>query len=470
MTVAILIACAVTVAAAAAPMRQRDRLALGYYAAHRRLRARSLGFSLFATGTGPAATLVLAGFVAAGRYELVIAELTGIAGMTVAGAVIAPRVRAAGALTLPGLFAGWFGRDTGRALALATLVAEAGWLAAAMLAAIALAGPLGLPMAATGGGIALLAVAYVLWGGQRAVVATDVVQAAWYLLPLAATALFFGLPSGEGSAGASAMSVAYAIGLGLVFALRELVGGAQWMRYLSAADAGAARRGVWLAVALRFLALGLAVAVGMHAPAVLEGQLSTPHAVLVEVAGRAGPLLRAAMAAGSLALLLGAADSVLLAASGYLERDVAAGSAAAELPLGRRAGFSLAAVAALIPATVWYRAWEPFWIEFAEVYYGALAGLACAVVGSRLRAALHRPWLSMGAAVLVGSAAAILRAQGWSVSWLPPIVMASVVAIAAAAVQLRMAPPPPPPEPQRTPRRRGGQPRTRIKRTKRPKG
>lgn len=257
---------------------------------------------------------------------------------------------------------------------------------------------------------AALFVVYTLFGGQRAVVRTDLFQFGLMLVaipgiafPLALHALFQnGLPKSllyfPTGPSFSALDV---LALLVLVGLPHAVGSDVWAKLLSARDESAARRGA-LGAAVSKLLFGLATAtialagVSMH----LGGTAALFPRTVFALAGHAlSPLLLVAL----IATMQSSSDSVLLSAAGAALHDLVPGSRASSTG-GRRLLVLLFGVLGLVVALAMRDLVETFRLGYTLFASGLILPTLVAF-SSRFR--VHRHFA--GAAMLAGGSAALIE-------------------------------------------------------------
>ncbi len=314
-------------------LRRRSRSREGAYLADRRLGTGLMGASLAATAIGGSATVVLARHVHSHGLAGIWLDLPLCLGLVLFAFLLAGRVRATGCFSLPHLA----GRLYGRRLRLATgwlvLLASITWFALLVRAGAPFLAPL-TPLSERGA-VILLALSFVLYtaiGGQAAVAWTDAVQLVLLLglglllpagLVLINTAGLAGLSPGALSFPLGGeLDIVDVIGLIALFGLPALVGGDVYSKTLSARDSRTARRGVFLAAALKFLAAAsvTVLALGAH---ILLPDLSTGNDLLPSMLGALLPeWLAPLVLIAFLAAFTSTADSVLITGATVIDIDL----------------------------------------------------------------------------------------------------------------------------------------------------
>ncbi|HKC25607.1 MAG TPA: hypothetical protein VKF32_12735, partial [Thermoanaerobaculia bacterium] len=275
--------------------------------------------ALSSTVIGGSTTLVLAALVAAKGLPGLWLDLAGALGLLALGLFLAARVRETRALTISEVIGRLYGPRVRKIAALLTVLAEIVWFALltqateVVVAAATSWNPTRVLVAT-----AVLFVAYTAFGGQRAVVGTDVFQLALMVLAILGVAAPLAVRS-LARTGAPAELLTFPLGprfsamdaaaLLVLVGLPHAVGGDVWAKLLSARDERTARRAAILASASK-LAFGLAVAtialagLGLGIPA-------SPALFPKTVLHLAGPALAPLLLVAMIATMQSSSDSVL---------------------------------------------------------------------------------------------------------------------------------------------------------------
>jgi len=313
--------------------RSRD----AYFVADRAGSPLAISGSLLATVVGGSATIGAAGLAYQRGLTGAWWTLVGAVGLAVVGLVVASRVRAFNAYTLPDLARRMYGPRAGLAVALLTVVAWTGVVSGQLVAAahvLSIAGFGSTTLWTTL--FTSVLVAYAVIGGQRAVIRTDVLQAVIIVVGLTATLLHVVHVSGGFDVwvasmppGALSFPVSEAFSgsqLGVMLVLVGsvyLVGPDIYTRLLSARDERTARVSA-LAAAVAVIPVSLVVAgLGISARMLAPGL--APEEALPWLAQHAlPPSVAFLLLLGLLAALMSSADSTLLGQASVLANDVVA--------------------------------------------------------------------------------------------------------------------------------------------------
>lgn len=298
--------------------------------------------ALSSTTIGGSTTLVLASLVAAKGLPGLWLDLAGALGLLALGLFLASRVRETGAATISEVVGRFYGPEVRRVAAVLVVLAEIVWFALltqateTVVTAITPWDP-DVVLAAT----AALFVAYTAFGGQRAVVGTDLFQFGLMVLAIvlvgfpAALAALSARPA-EPALLSFPVSAAFrwtdVAALLVLVGLPHAVGGDVWAKVLSATDAATARRAALLAAVSKVvfgLAVG-AIALAGAARGIALGPALFPKAILALAPPVLGPLVLVAL----LATMQSSSDSVLLTAAASTAHDLLPGRFG---PRGRRA-------------------------------------------------------------------------------------------------------------------------------------
>ena len=339
MTAALVLYAVAVLAVGAVASRRGSRSAESFLAADRALSAPLAWAALSSTVIGGSTTLVLGALVASRGLPALWLDIAGALGLLALGLFLAGAVRRTGAVTIAEVIGRCYGPRVRRLGAVLVVLSEIVWFALLVEATetVMTAGtdwPARPVLLAT----VVVFVAYTALGGQRAVVATDVLQlsimaagllgvafprAVLSLLsapPLPADLLLF--PFGP------RFGPIDAFGLLVLVGLPHLVGSDVWAKLLSARDEKSARRAALGAAATK-LVFGLAVAVialagiSLRLPGPPEALL--PRAVL----SLAGPALAPLLLVSLVATMQSSADSVLLSAAAATSHDILPGNGGA---------------------------------------------------------------------------------------------------------------------------------------------
>ncbi len=300
-----------------------------FFLADRRVGTFHLTGSLIATILGASSTIGLVGLSYSKGLPGAWWLLSGVLGLSVLSA-LSYRVRSTGARTLPDLIGIFYGRTAEKAAALLILVAWTGVIAAQIVAAGRLLGAIfgheSIWMVATS--IALIA--YTAYGGQRAVIRTDLLQLSLILLgvllifiiclksaPDALNALDF--PTSEGMAWKDVLSLVVIVGSMYV------IGPDIYSRILSSENAGCARNAVIFSAMIIVPVAFLLAALGVFASHLLPGiraEDALPRLMIEILPSQTQGLIAAAF----LAAVMSSADTSLLTATAILTANLGIGS------------------------------------------------------------------------------------------------------------------------------------------------
>ena len=291
--------------------------------------------SLFATAVGGSATVGVVGL----GYSLGLTgawwTLVGVPGLLLLGLVVVPRLRSYSVYTLPGLLERVYGPRVSIFAAVLIVIAWTGIVAGQVVAA-------GLLLSEFGAGSRTLwmvgftgvLILYAVFGGQRAVIKTDSVQAVLILLGLVIAAI--ALISGNGGltslkdllpTGALRFPTSNDFGwwdisrLLLLVGIAYAVGPDMYSRMLSARTTEGARcAALYTAAALVPIAF-LAAGMGMIASA-LAPELAPERALPWLISTALPDVVAAVLLLGIVAALMSSADSTLLGQSAVLANDI----------------------------------------------------------------------------------------------------------------------------------------------------
>jgi len=308
-----------------------------FFVANRRGSTLAIAGSIFATIVGGSATIGVAGLAYQRGMTAAWWSLVGAIGLLVLGLALVPRVRALRVYTLSGLAGRMYGPRVGVATALLIVVAWMGVVSGQIVAASRVLSAVGFGSPAlwivlfTG-----VLVLYAVAGGQKAVIRTDVLQAAAILVGLSSALIYVGSVIGgpqDWSAGVPSgtfdFPVSTAFGWGDIGAMLVLVGSVYlvgpdiYSRLLSARDDRTARiatlSAAVLVIPVAFVVAGLGVAARLLAPEI------APEQALPWLVGHAlPPALSVLLLTGLVAALMSSADSTLLGQAIMLADDVIA--------------------------------------------------------------------------------------------------------------------------------------------------
>jgi SSS family solute:Na+ symporter len=301
-----------------------------FYVNGRRSGTATVALSIVASCVGGSATVGMAGLAWQVGTPAYWWLGSGVVGLTILSLLLARKVRASGAMTLPEMLETCLG---GSCRTLSSWIILPAWVAilaaqfVAMGAILAVLTGLGQETSMAMG--AMVLVGYTLLGGQGAVMESDVWQ---YLLMAAALVVTLALAAGMGGSGALARAPLEVVneefpGSRLRYFLCIIGGGyvvcpMLFGRVFSARDAATARRGGLWAVGGLAVTAAVIVALGIACRDVVP-QGTPPEEVLC----RALPMLLPDWAASLLMLglfsaVVSSADSCLITAAGVLSRDV----------------------------------------------------------------------------------------------------------------------------------------------------
>jgi len=308
-----------------------------YFVANRRGTTRSIGGSLLATVVGASATVGVAGLAYERGLTALWWSLSGVIGLLVLAAVLVPRLRRWQVYTLPGLVGRMYGSAAGAATGLIVVVAWMGVVSGQIVAAGLVLSMLGI--GSTSMWMALFTavlVAYVMVGGQDAIIRTDMAQAVTLMIGIcvAAAALFLrgdaaGSLAATLPAGHLSFPVNDAFGWDDLATTLVLVGSVYvvgpdiYTRLFSARDVAIARRAavtaalLMLPVALLVTGLGLAVRA-------LNPAIPAEEALPWLLYRGLPPIASTLLLAGLIGALMSSADSTLLGQAVVLADDVVA--------------------------------------------------------------------------------------------------------------------------------------------------
>ncbi len=299
-----------------------------FYLAGRSLRPFVLTATLCATILGASSTLGMAGLGFSEGMTGAWWMLSGVLGLFVLSFVFAEKVRATGCYTLPELIGSQYDKRVRLAASVLILVSWVGIIAAQIVASGKLLGALfGSDQVAFMIGSAAVFVFYTGFGGQRAIVRTDIIQL--FILVLGLTLILFrsfelvglGILSGQSFPTAPAKSGSEVLGLVLVVGSTYLVGPDIYSRLFSAQDPKAARRSSLLAAFILIpLAFGI-TSLGLCAQALFPG-IEAEQALPALMTQTLSPLGQGIVALALLSALMSSADTTLLTASSIFTLDL----------------------------------------------------------------------------------------------------------------------------------------------------
>ena len=282
--------------------------------------------------TGGSTTVALAAFVATHGLAGLWLDLAGAIGLLLLGLLLAQRVRAEGALTLPEIVGRYYGPRARRVAGALVLLSEIVWFALlAEATQVVLSEATGLaPVPAIVGSTAVF-VLYTALGGQFAVVRTDALQYGLMVLGIPGLALAFTLLRSGGLARVPADRFAFptsptlpasgVLSLLVLVGLPHLVGSDVYAKLLSCRDGRAARRAALGAAASKVLFGAAVAAIALAATAALPAGpavATLPRAVLAYVPRPLDSLVLVCL----VATMHSSADAVLLSAAAVTARDV----------------------------------------------------------------------------------------------------------------------------------------------------
>ena len=308
-----------------------------FFVASRRGTLRSIGGSLLATVVGASATVGVAGLAYQRGLTAVWWSLAGVVGLLILAAVLVPRVRAWQVYTLPGLVGRMYGPRVAAATGLLVVVAWMGVVSGQVVAAGRVLSVMG--VGETPMWMALFTavlVAYIVVGGQGAVIRTDVFQAIALVVGfVAAAAVLLSGGNGIGTyadalpAGSLSFPVSDVFGWMDLTTTMVLVGSAFlvgpdiYTRLFSAKDTPTARKAVVAAAALMVPVALLVTGLGLAARVLAPG-IPAEEALPWLLYRGLPPFASALLLAGLLAALMSSADSTLLGQAVVLADDVIA--------------------------------------------------------------------------------------------------------------------------------------------------
>jgi SSS family solute:Na+ symporter len=293
--------------------------------------------------TGGSTTIALAALVYTHGVSGLWLDLSGALGLLVLGLFLARRVRREGAVTLPEIIGRFYGTAARRVAAALVLASEIVWFALLTEATqVVLTAALGLePTLAIVLSTAVFA-AYTAFGGQFAVVRTDLLQYGLMLVGIPGIALWSALAGAGGLSGlppevwsfptSPTFSAGDVAAMLVLIGLPHLVGSDVYLKLNSCRDEDTARRAALLAAGSKVL-FGLAVAaVALAARKALPPM--SPASVLPEaVLAFAPPALAALVLVALVATMQTSADVVLLSAAAVTARDLAPAFRTRPLPI-----------------------------------------------------------------------------------------------------------------------------------------
>lgn len=353
----------------------------------------------------------------------------GAVGLALHGWLMAPKIRAMGAVTLPEVVGRYAGRAAERwsagIIAVAWVAVTAAQFVALYTLLVSLAGE------ATArwlyGAIAAAVVIHTAAGGQRSVIRTDALQTVLLVGGFTATA-FWLLTSGTVDlTGIDPVPFnenfgAYDWGrLMLLVGITYIVGPDMFSRSFSAASPSAARRAaLWAAPCLIWFGAVITLM------ALTNLDAASPVADWLSPASPLPIAFKAVLTLGLVSALCGSADTVLLSASGIFERDILAGNSARRIQ-ALVLGIGLAAAATVFVS----RDIIGLLLKAYALYVPGVAVPLLVVLLGRTRTVHRGLWLGGAVAGGLMGLAAVL----WGVAWLT---VAGMAVSAGAALASRI--------------------------------
>ena len=312
--------------------RRAGRDEASYFVADRSLSTFWGFIGLASLTTGGSTTIALAAFVWIHGVSGLWLDLAGALGLAALGLFLAARVRREAAVTLPEIVGRAYGAGARWAAGLLVLVSEIVWFALLIEGtSVVLTAALGVePVAAVVGSTAVFLL-YTAFGGQFAVVRTDLVQYGLMVVGLPGIALASALARGPGLSELPAglarfpfsptLGAADVLALLVLVGLPHLVGSDVYAKVLSCRDEATARRSALLAAGSKVV-FGLSVAtIALTARRLLPPGVpaeTLPRAIAAFVPGPLAPLVLVCL----VATMQSSADIVLLSASAVTARDL----------------------------------------------------------------------------------------------------------------------------------------------------
>ncbi len=300
------------------------------------LASRSLGLlptwaALSCTTIGGTTTLVLSSLVAVKGVPGIWLALSGSIGLLCLGAFLAARLRETNAVTLPEVIGRAYGQPVRRVASILVIMAEVVWFALLTQATEAV-----ITAATNWNSQAVLAVTtavfvvYTAFGGQRAVIRTDMIQFAL----MAGGLLFIALPAALASLARTgwpsnlihfptgpAFTLLDIAAMLVLTGLPHMAGSDVWSKLLSARDESVARKAALGAAVTKtvFAAAVTVIALAGVSRGYGEKAVSLFPLTVIELAG---PLLAPLLLTVMVATMHSSADSVLLSAAAVTGHDV----------------------------------------------------------------------------------------------------------------------------------------------------
>ena len=324
---------AAVLAIGAAWRRRAGRDEASFFVADRSLNT-FWGFTgLASLTTGGSTTIALAALVYIHGVAGIWLDLAGALGLLLLGLCLARRVRREGAVTLPEIIGRFYGPAARRVAAALVLVSEIVWFALLTEGTqVVLSAALGLsPTPALVLSTAVF-VAYTSFGGQFAVVRTDLLQYGLMLVGIPGIALWAALSGAGGLSGlprevwrfptSPTFSSADVVAMLVLIGLPHLVGSDITLKLNSCRDEDTARRAVLLAAASKVL-FGFSVAAIALAARKALPPMPAIEVLPATVLAFAPPALAALVLVALVATMQTSADVVLLSAAAVTARDLA---------------------------------------------------------------------------------------------------------------------------------------------------
>ena len=293
--------------------------------------------------TGGSTTVALAALVYTHGLPGLWLDLSGALGLAALGLFLARRVRREGAVTLPEIVGRHYGETARRVAGVLVLASEIVWFALLTeTTQIVLTAALGI--APTGALVLATAVfvTYTAFGGQFAVVRTDLLQYGLMLVGIPGVALVCALRGAGGFSRLPAeflsfptspsFGVSDILAMLVLIGLPHMVGSDVYLKLLSCRDEETARRSALLASVSKVL-FGLSVAAIALAARTALPPVDAPHALPAAVLGFAPPALAALVLVALVATMQTSADVVLLSATAVTARDLAPPILGGPMPL-----------------------------------------------------------------------------------------------------------------------------------------
>ncbi|MCR4394643.1 MAG: sodium:solute symporter family protein [Dehalococcoidales bacterium] len=291
--------------------------------------------SLLATIIGGSATLGMAGLGFSRGLTGIWWLLAGSIGLMILGIFLAKKVRDAGLYTLPELIEKQYDRRAALAASILIVLAWTAVIAGQIIAAGKIFSILGAGNSSTWMIIFTLTfVAYVIIGGQYAVIRTDLLQAILIFGGIFAAGIFLLVKiGGPGSLYSSLPPDSFSFPLSSKFGVRDLltyllitgstyvVGPDIYSRLFCAKDSRTARRSVFFAAGMLIPVALMIVLIGMGA-LVLFPQTAPEQAFPVVIKNLFPPFLGGLVLAALISAVMSSADTTVLSASIILTRDI----------------------------------------------------------------------------------------------------------------------------------------------------